>query len=158
MDEPIRHFYSVAGFNTADISRWVIGNKYVAVMLKSGHIGVCATLGNEMSEDLFRNGSPDLNNTSHRIILNAYYNALFNYERQYTDIKDIFERIDFSRHTKIVMVGYFETLYAKFSGNRLPVYPKKILSLSQWGGIQPRLWVWERSIFSIAIRRLSWPF
>ncbi len=119
MDEPIKLFYSVAGFKTADISQWVIGDKYVAVMLKSGHIGVCATLGNEMSDDLFSTGIPDLNNTSDRIILNAYFNAVFNYKRQYTDIKDIFDRIDFSRHKKIVMVGYFETLFEKFSRNGL---------------------------------------
>jgi len=124
MDEPIKHFYSVAGYKTADISKWVIGDKYVAVMLKSGHIGVCATLGNEMSDDLFITGIPDLNNTSHRIILNAYFNAVFNYKRQYTDIKDIFDRIDFSRHRKIVMVGYFETLFKKFSrsGLKLDVF------------------------------------
>lgn len=119
MDEPIKHFYSLEGFDPDNISEWVIGNKYVAVMLNSGHIGVCARLGNDMSDGLFRKQGPDLNNTSHRIILSAYYNALFNYRRKYTDIKDIFERIDFSRHSNIVMVGYFETLFEKFSRSRL---------------------------------------
>jgi len=119
MKEPIEHFYLKTGFKTGKIKEWVIGDKYVAIMNHKGNIGVCATLSTEMNEGLFRGEKPDLKDTAHRIILNAYFNSIYNYERQYFDIKDIFDRIDFSLQNKIVMVGYFETLYKKFSDNNL---------------------------------------
>jgi uncharacterized protein (DUF4213/DUF364 family) len=121
MDEPIMYFYSIRGFNKADIEECVLGEKYIAIMNKNGNIGVCATLDNKMNDKMLVEEEPDLNNPIHRIILNAYYNSIFNYDREYNDIKDIFDRIDFSKHRRIVMIGYFESLYDKFSRNGIPL-------------------------------------
>lgn len=119
MDEPIKYFYSLAGFDRSRIKRWVTGDKYVAVMHENGQIGVCATLGTNVSDKLFHEGEPDINDPSDRIILNAWFNSIYNYDRDYNDIKDIFDRVDFSRHNKVVMIGYFESLYRKFRDNNL---------------------------------------
>ncbi|MBN1387659.1 MAG: hypothetical protein JW965_04385 [Bacteroidales bacterium] len=119
MDEPIKYFYSIKGFDRADISECVLGEKYVAIMNNSGNIGVCATLGNKMNDKLLAGEQPDIGNQIHRIILNAYYNSICNYERNYEDIKDIFDCIDFSKYRRIVMIGYFESLYDKFSLNNI---------------------------------------
>ncbi len=121
MDEPIKYFYSITGFDRAHIKDCVVGDKYTAILNKSGNIGVCATLDTKMNDKLLVEGDPDLNNPVHRIILNAYYNSILNYERDYNDVKDIFDRIDFSKHRRIVMIGYFESLYDKFSQNRIPL-------------------------------------
>lgn len=119
MEEPLRHFYSIRGFDRSDIKKYVIGDKYVAILHSSGNIGVCATLGTKMDDKLLIDGQADLDKPAHRIILNAYYNAIFNYERDYDDICDIFDRIDFSKYSRIVMIGYFESLYDKFSENSI---------------------------------------
>ncbi len=114
MEEPVKHFYKLIGFNRTNIREYVIGEKYVAIMNSSGNIGVCSTLGTRMNDSILSGGVPDLDNPVHRIILNAYFNSICNYERDYSDIKDIFDSIDFSKHGRIVMVGYFESLYQKF--------------------------------------------
>ncbi|MFO7851832.1 MAG: Rossmann-like domain-containing protein [Bacteroidota bacterium] len=119
MEEPLKHFYSIRGFERAHIKECVIGDKYVAILHSSGNIGVCATLGTKMDDKLLIDGEVDLDKPAHRIILNAYYNAILNYERDYDDICDIFDRIDFSKYSRIVMIGYFESLYDKFSENNI---------------------------------------
>jgi len=121
MEEPIKHFYSLKGFDKINIKECVLGDKYVAIMNSSGNIGVCATLGNEMNDKLLLDEMPELDNPVHRIILNAYYNSIYNYERDYKDIKDIFDLIDFSKYHRIVMIGYFESLYRKFKDTRIPL-------------------------------------
>ncbi|MDT8400262.1 MAG: DUF364 domain-containing protein [Bacteroidales bacterium] len=121
MEEPIKHFYSLRGFDRSNIKKWAIGEKYIAIMNQSGNIGVCATLGTKMNERLIFEGEADTDDPAHRIILNAYFNSILNYERDYSDIKDIFESVDFSRYRRIVMVGYFESLYQKFLHKGLPL-------------------------------------
>lgn len=121
MEEPIKYFYSLMGFARSNIKKWVIGEKYIAIMNQAGHIGVCATLGTRMNDRLILDGEPDPDDPAHRIILNAYFNSICNYERDYSDIKDIFESIDFSKYRRMVMVGYFESLYQKFLKQGLPI-------------------------------------
>jgi len=56
---------------------------------------------------------------SHRIILNAYYNALLNYNNQFDHSADIFDRINFKQAGKVVMIGYFLSLVQKFEENNI---------------------------------------
>lgn len=121
MEEPVRHFYSLAGFDRSRIKEWAIGEKYLALMNTAGNIGVCATLGTVMDDGLFSRGEPDISNPCHRIILNAYFNSVFNYENVYDERRDIFDSIDFSEHRRIVMIGYFESLHRKFSEKNIPL-------------------------------------
>ena len=115
MEEPISYFLNMAGFDRAKIVDWVMGDMYVGLINTDGNVGVCATLGTRMDDSLFYRGDPDIRNPVHRIILNAWFNSIFNYNRSYDHITDIFDGIDFRQKSRIVMVGYFESLYEKFS-------------------------------------------
>lgn len=115
MLEPLEYFLGKEGFDRSAIAEWVIGDMYVGVLNTDGQVGVCATLGTEMNDRLFYEGDPDINDPVHRIILNAWFNSICNYRQEYADITDIFDSIDFSEKPDIVMVGYFESLFEKFS-------------------------------------------
>lgn len=121
MKEPIEYFLEKDGFDRSRIAEWVIGEKYIGIMNTDGYIGVCAILGTEMSDKLFREGEPDTADPCHRIILNAWFNSINNYSRQYNDITDIFDSVDFRSKGKLVMVGYFESLYEKFARDGIDI-------------------------------------
>ncbi|MBU0765772.1 MAG: hypothetical protein KJ607_13165 [Bacteroidetes bacterium] len=109
------------GFNITEIKKIISGTKYSAVLLKNGNIGVCANLMNSIdpvNEDL---KSPDLSNTCHRIILNAYYNGLLNYSNTFNKTGDIFDEIDFKKYENIIMIGLFKPLLKKFKENNIRV-------------------------------------
>jgi uncharacterized protein (DUF4213/DUF364 family) len=129
MDEPIRYFYKKAGFNPALIKRYVIGEKFFGLMLNNGRVGLCSNLGLSVDESLLRNHTePDLSLQEHRIVINAWLNATYNYENVYEEYFDIFDRLDFSDYRSIVMIGFFESLYEKFSnaGINLKVFDRVI--------------------------------
>ena len=83
-------------------------------MLNNGNIGVCATLGVEVSVSQSKFKHLDIIDPAHRIIYNAYLNAKLNYDKSYKAEKDIFDQIDFYPKKNIVMVGYFKPLVKKF--------------------------------------------
>ncbi|MCF8297261.1 MAG: DUF364 domain-containing protein [Saprospiraceae bacterium] len=114
MQEPIAHFYNKFGIETQQISEIVCGEKYVGVKLINGNIGVCATLFNEVNISIEELENFDINSIPHRIVANAYFNALLNYEREYEKQIDIFDEIDFQKYKNIVMVGFFGSLTEKF--------------------------------------------
>lgn len=114
MQEPINHFLEKYGVNHQEIKNIVCGEKYVAVLLKNGHIGVCATLGNDVNLAIQDFRFPDPENIRHRIVLNAYFNAKFNYENNYDHTIDIFDKINFKIYQEIVMIGFFKSLVEKF--------------------------------------------
>jgi len=112
--EPITHYYNKLGINTTLIREIVCGEKYVAVQLKNGNIGVCSTLKGKV--DITINDLQNFNSASnsHRIVAIAYFNALLNYNRKYKKQIDIFNEIDFKEFKNIVMIGYFGSLTEKF--------------------------------------------
>lgn len=110
--DAIRHFHKKYGFQQQLVREIVIGEKYAAVILQDGRIGVCATLGQPM-ERILPNFSPDLKNTTHRIILNAFFNALLNDDPEFDGFDDIASVIDFRKFEHVVMVGYFRSLHWK---------------------------------------------
>lgn len=120
MQDPITHFYQNYNYDRNLIKELVCGARYVAVLLKNGNIGLCATLGNKLNADI--PSQIDLNSTQHRIILNAYYNALLNYNQEYTDEKDIFEAVDFKLFSNIVMVGNFRPVVKRFQEANIPLF------------------------------------
>ena len=111
--DPLRHYYKKLGCNQSLVQEMVLGEKYTAVILNDGRLGVCATLGHEV-EKVVPGFTPDLKKITHRIILNAYFNAMLNYEHEYEVERDIFEEIDFRQYPNIVMIGWFRTLHQKF--------------------------------------------
>jgi len=126
IDEPLIHFYKKEGFNKENIQAYEVGEKYTAVILRNGNIGVCSNLQTDVTADVFENENIDLTNLSHRIAYNAYLNASFNYENKYESNLDIFDHIDFGKKTNIVMVGYFKPLVKKFvsAGINLHIFDK----------------------------------
>jgi uncharacterized protein (DUF4213/DUF364 family) len=93
----------------------IVGERHVFVLLANGNIGVCATLGeliHQAPNEILSN--PNFLNIHHRIIVNAWVNACGNYESNLTGNTDIFEAIDFSEISNLVMIGYFGSLAQKF--------------------------------------------
>jgi uncharacterized protein (DUF4213/DUF364 family) len=121
LKEPLTHFVQKYGVNTADIDKIVCGRKYSAVLLKSGNIGVCANLGHHVEIEIEELKRSDLKKIRHRIILNAYYNAMLNYSNQYEKTVDIFEDIDFKSYRSILMIGLFKPLLAKFHRDHIKI-------------------------------------
>ncbi|MBN1650510.1 MAG: hypothetical protein JW857_04225 [Bacteroidales bacterium] len=120
MLDPITQFYKKYAFNNGLVKEVIGGERYLAVLLVNGNIGVCATLGQTVTSvipEVF-----DLNNAAHRILLNAYYNALFNYDPNYTEDKDIFEAVDFTKFKTIVMVGNFKPVVKRFQEANIPIF------------------------------------
>ena len=119
MTDPITHYYLKHAFNPSLVKEFISGERYVAVLLGNGNIGVCATLGLAVSLQI--PDEIDLGNPGHRIFLNAYFNALLNYNQEYTEEKDIFEAVDFRQFKNIVMVGYFKPVVKRFQEAGIPI-------------------------------------
>lgn len=124
--EPLALFFLEYGYDSSEIKEIVYGEKYLAVCLNNGQIGVCSSLATNFYEDMTLIKEPDLECQSHRVLYNAYLNARFNYSNVYNDTKDIFDEIDFNQCKKIVMVGYFVPLVKKFidAGLELSIFDK----------------------------------
>ncbi len=119
MQEPIEYFFEKYGIDLKSINQIVCGEKYVAVLLKNGKVGVCATLDNYVNIDVRDLKIPDIKNIQHRIVLNAYFNAVFNYQNEYDATIDIFDEIDFKKYNSIVMIGFFQSLVKKFENDKI---------------------------------------
>ena len=119
MQEPIEYFFEKYGIDLKSINQIICGKKYVAVLLKNGKVGVCATLDNYVNIDVRDLKIPDIKNIQHRIVINAYYNAVFNYQNEYDTTSDIFDKIDFKKYNKIVMIGFFQSLVKKFENENI---------------------------------------
>jgi uncharacterized protein (DUF4213/DUF364 family) len=119
MIEPLQHFLLKYGSGYDFIQRIVAGEKYVAVIHKNGSLGVCSTLFNPVEVDLEVFRKPDIQILSHRIMLNAWFNAFLNNRILPEGEGDIFDIVDFRRYQRIVMVGYFRPLVKKFRDNEI---------------------------------------
>lgn len=91
------------------------GEKYFAIMLTNGNIGVCSNLDsiviNESTDEILVN--PDFNSYPHRIVVTAWINACCNYSETVNGKLDISQAIDFTNYSSVVMVGYFGSLTEK---------------------------------------------
>ena len=114
MQEPIKHYYNKLGINNSKIKEIICGEKYVAVLLNNGNIGVCSTLKGKVDITINDLQNFDNSSNSHRVVAIAYFNALLNYDREYKKQIDIFNEIDFKEFKNIVMIGYFGSLTEKF--------------------------------------------
>jgi uncharacterized protein (DUF4213/DUF364 family) len=81
----------------------------------------------------------DFSSYEHRIFLNAYYNALLNYDDSEFIDGDIFSLVDFGNYSDIVMIGYFKTLVEKFdnAGIKLNIFDLTFEELSLPNEKQP---------------------
>lgn len=121
-EEPLHYFYRKEGFKKENIQSISVGEKYTAILLKNGNIGLCANLQIDVPANVLLNEDLDLTNLAHRIAYNAYLNATFNYANEYESSLDIFDHINFSKKTNIVMVGYFKPLVQKFVAKEINLH------------------------------------
>jgi len=122
MTEPLTYFFQQHGIDFSIIKNLVVGERYVAVVLQNGNIGVCATLNKKLHASLNDFKEINLENITHRIIAQAYFNAVFNYQNNYKDQMDIFDKIDFKKHSNIVMIGFFRSLAEKFRKENIELH------------------------------------
>jgi uncharacterized protein (DUF4213/DUF364 family) len=121
MNEPLKYLLEKYGADTQNIEKIIYGAIYTAVLLKNGNTGICATLSNNVDTKIKNLKYPDLDNIKHRIVLNAYYNALLNYSNKYDKVVDIFDGVNFKNYDNIVMIGLFESLFKKFKRENINV-------------------------------------
>jgi len=125
--EPLEIFYEKYGANPGLVKELVCGSRYFAVMFNDGRLGVCATLDSDYNVTINALREPDFGNTSHRILLNAYFNALINTSsRKDFQNGDVFQAVDFRKYSNIVMIGLFRPLLKKFvaAGIDISVFDK----------------------------------
>lgn len=121
MQEPLLHFFNNYKYDASQIGRVITGECFTAVELINGKIGICSNTNNKVDLNKINLNSLNQNSIQHRIILNAYYNAIFNYQQEYIIEKDVFDFVDFTQYQNIVMIGYFESTYTKFVNAGLKV-------------------------------------
>jgi uncharacterized protein (DUF4213/DUF364 family) len=113
MADPLKFLLDKFSFNASSISRWCFGERSFILELTNGNIGVCSHFNNENQHFKEFPAKIDLLNNSHRVLLNAYFNASFNHKTEDGE-GDIFDVIDFSQFKNIVLIGFFPSLVRKF--------------------------------------------
>ncbi|MCK4357135.1 MAG: hypothetical protein KAW92_00045 [Candidatus Cloacimonetes bacterium] len=119
--DPLELLFKKYHFNLEKIEKLVTGVKYTAILFKNGNIGVCANLGYKINTEINNYSNLNLQDFSHRIVLNAYFNALLNYSNKFDKNGDIFEMINFRKYKNIVMIGLFKPIVKKFQENNIPI-------------------------------------
>lgn len=124
VNDPLELLIKKYGFNPADIREIIVGSKYCAVVLQDSSLGVCATLGNLVETEPQSLRNPDLGKNSHRIVVNAYFNARLNPKADCLHNKDILEVADFRTYQSPVMIGLFKPVVKKLKeiGVRLAIF------------------------------------
>lgn len=119
--DPLSFLLDKYGYDFSLIRKIVSGEKYLAVLLENGNIGVCATLGNILPNGRENYKEPDLKSIQGRIALNAYFCSILNYQNDNFVESDVFDFMDFKNYKQIVMVGYFDSLLKKFERENIPL-------------------------------------
>ncbi len=121
LPDPIAQLLSQHSYNPAEIDQLVIGQKYLACLLKNGHLGICARLNTPCEHFKTIPSQVDQSRLCDRVLLNAYFNALLNPVQSFQNKLDIFDLISFDQYSQIVMIGYFPPLVEKFNQQHIPI-------------------------------------
>ena len=121
MKDILYELYSNLLGTIAPPKQLLCGQKYLAVINELGNLGVCANLENSASLKTEILSHPDFSNYYHRVAINAWINSYVNYQNQYQEEIDIFDKIPFKSYKSVVMVGFFESLAYKFHATGIPV-------------------------------------
>ena len=117
--DPIKDLYNEYSFELNSIEKIVFGDTYVAVVLTTGFIGLSANLMNIKDFNREELNNLDFSNNSHRNVLNAYYNALLNnVEQEFINV-DIFDFINFSDYSNIIMTGFSKPMHKKLKSENI---------------------------------------
>ena len=118
--DPLLILYESYGVDIALVKDFFAGKKYAYVVLENGNIGISANIENSENFDISDVKKDDFGSYRNRLFLLAYFNALLNYNGKKFSEEDIFNIIDFSLYENIVMIGYSEPMYKKFSDKIKP--------------------------------------
>ncbi len=108
-------------FNLRKIEKSTTGLKYPAILLRNGNIGVCAKLGYKINTEINNYSNLNLQDFAHRIVLNAYFNALLNYPNKLNKTGDLYDVVNSQEFKNIVMVGLFKSIVEKFQEDNIPI-------------------------------------
>ncbi len=122
LKDPLQIFYDRYKFDKSEIKEVIFGKIYTAIILKTGNIGLSANLNDIKQSSFSYNNTLDLLNPDHRLILNAYYNAKFNYKSKGQLNKDLFDEINFKSYRNIVMIGYSKPMLNKLDSKEQDIY------------------------------------
>jgi uncharacterized protein (DUF4213/DUF364 family) len=107
------HLYKKYGFDVNLIHSFVTGDKYTAIMLKNGNIGLAANLYGIKINNLDEIKNSDLNSTVFRTLYLAWLNAFINGNHQALSKTDFFDSYHFTNFQNIVLIGYSKSLTEK---------------------------------------------
>ncbi len=111
MQDFLEYLYETYGYDHKFIRQIASGERYFAVELINGNIGVCATLGEKYDDQIPGEIYPEV--YRHRVLLTAYYNALLNYRvTEIHENKDITD-LDLKKYRHVVFVGKFDPVFEK---------------------------------------------
>ncbi len=113
--DPIRFLTESRGIEISFVKEYIIGERYVVVILENGNLGLAANIINVKNFDFRKCKNFDFENTVHRLFLLAYFNAILNNVSGKFSEGDIFDIINFSEYKNIVMVGYSVPMYKKLT-------------------------------------------
>jgi len=117
--DPIKDLYNEYSFELNSIDKIVFGETYVAVILENGFIGLSANLMNIKDFKRAELNNLDFTDSCHRNVLNAYYNAMLNNVEQEFVYIDIFDFINFSDYSNIIMTGFSKPMYKKLKSENI---------------------------------------
>ncbi len=115
MENILEYLLDLYGFDHKFIRQVASGERYFAVELVNGNIGVCATLGEKLPQQVPDQIEPAFYH--HRIILTAYYNALLNYRSQNIEQDKDITDINLKKYRNIHFVGRFTPIFEKLKIN-----------------------------------------
>jgi uncharacterized protein (DUF4213/DUF364 family) len=121
MKEPLTNYSGLYEFDWDKIGKIVSGDNFTAVLLNDGSLGVCANTYGKVQVKSENLKTPDLDNLHHRIIYNAYLNAVLNQKPSRENQGEILGIVDFRIYSSIVMVGYFKNLANDLEKMGIPV-------------------------------------
>ncbi len=115
MENILEYLLDLYGFDRKFIRQVASGERYFAVELVNGNIGVCATLGEKLPPQVPEQIEPAFYH--HRIILTAYYNALLNYRSQNIEQDKDITDINLKKYRNIHFVGKFTPIFEKLQAS-----------------------------------------
>ncbi len=118
--DPLLILYENYGVDITLVKDFFAGKKYAYVILENGNIGISANIEDSENFSITDIKKDDFGSYRNRLFLLAYFNALLNYNGNRFSKEDIFNIIDFSLYENIVMIGYSEPMYKKFSDKMKP--------------------------------------
>ncbi len=122
--DPLELLLAKYGLDLKEVEEIFTGERYSGVLLKDGNIGVCSGTGRKIPVNKGEYDSLNLQAFSHRVFVNAYFNAKLNYSNSVAAEPEITKAVDFSKFKNVVMLGFIKPVakQLKNAGVRLTIF------------------------------------